>query len=89
MVCSDLENANEMFNLVGYKAMGKILFGDAATPEDVAKYDVETLGNVLEEWSEVPINVHSIIEYDIAKGTVRLSPYDISRLPIEYLGEYS
>ena len=49
----------------------------------------EKLADILEEWSEVPVNIHVIIEYEMAKGKVRISPYDISRLPIEYLPDYS
>ena len=89
MILSDLENQHDMFNLIGYQATGKIMFGADATAADVAKWDDDKLGDVLEQWSEVPINVHAIIEYDIKKGAVRLSPYDITRLPIDYLPEYS
>ena len=38
---------------------------------------------------EVPIKVHAIIEYDMNKGKTRVSPYNIARLPINYLTEYS
>ena len=89
MILSDLENQHDMFNLIGYQATGKIMFGADATAADVAKWDDDKLGDVLEQWSEVPINVHAIIEYDIKKGIVRLSPYYITRLPIDYLPEYS
>ena len=46
------------------------------------------VADVLEEWSEVPINVHAVVEYDIAKGKVRVSPYNLACMPIDYLTEY-
>ena len=87
-ILCDLEDTNNMFNLIGYKAAGEAIFGDGTTAESVAKKDAEAVADVLEEWSEVPINVHAIVEYDIAKGKVRVSPYNMVRMPIDYLAEY-
>lgn len=85
MLC-DLEDSTSKYNLIGFKATGEGIFGKTATQvQDMAP---EAVADVLEEWSEVPINVHAVVEYDIAKGKVRVSPYNLARMPIDYLTEY-
>ena len=88
LVLCDLEDQNCKYNLIGFKAAGENIFtGKTATQvEDMAP---EAVADVLEEWSEVPINVHAVVEYDIAKGKTRVSPYNLVRMPIDYLTEYN
>ena len=75
MLC-DLEDSTDMYNMIGYKAAGEAIFGKLKTATQVEDLAPEVVADVLEEWSEVPINVHAIVEYDIAKGKVRVSPYN-------------
>ena len=88
MMLCDLEDKNSMYNLIGYKAAGEALFGADSTPDSVTALGETHIADVLEEWSEVPINVHAVVEYDIAKGKVRVSPYNLVRMPLDYLTEY-
>ena len=88
MLC-DLEDSNEMYNLIGYKAAGEAIFGQGKTPTAVQDLHDDAVADVLEEWSEVPINISTIVEYDIAKGKTRVSPYNLMRMPLDYLTEYN
>ena len=56
--------------MIGYKAAGEAIFGKktATTVEDM---NIEAVADILENWMEVPINVHAIIEYDMIKGKTR------------------
>ena len=88
MLC-DLEDSTDMYNMIGYKAADEAIFGKLKTATQVEDLAPEVVADVLEEWSEVPINVHAIVEYDVAKGKTRVSPYNIMRMPIDYLTEYN
>ena len=48
--------------MIGYKAAGEAIFGkkSATTVEEM---NIEAVADILENWMEVPINVHAIIEY--------------------------
>lgn len=88
MLC-DLEDSNEMYNLIGYKAAGEAIFGQGKTPTAVQDMNDDAIADVLEEWSEVPINISAVVEYDIVKGKTRVSPYNLMRMPLDYLTEYN
>ena len=75
--------------MIGYKAAGEAIFGKDKTATQVEDMGGEDLADILETWMEVPVNVHAIVEYDMSKGKTRVSPYNISRLSIDYLTEYS
>ena len=87
MMLSDLEDKNRMYNLVGYKASGEAIFPNMSA-QYVQDMTTDAVMDILEDWSEVPINVHAIVEYDIIKGRVRVSPYNLVRMPLDYLTEY-
>ena len=79
-----------MYNLIGYKAAAKAIFGEGKTATLVQDMHDDAIADVLEEWSEVPINIFSaVVEYDIAKGKTRVSPYNLMRMPLDYLTEYN
>ena len=88
MMTSDLEDSTEMYNLLGYQALGEVLFGKKITAEQVLKMKGEDIADVLEEWSEVPMNVQAIVEYDPKRGKCRVSPYKLNKMPLDYLTEY-
>ena len=84
----DLEDSTSLYNMMGYAAAGKAIFGKK-TATQIAGLDTESLADILEEWMEVPVNVHACIEYEMSKGKTRVSPYNMARLSIDYLTEYS
>lgn len=88
MLC-DLENSKDLFNLIGYKAAGEAIFGKGKTATQVQDMHGDAVADVLEEWSEVPINIHAVVEYEIVKGKTRISPYNLMRMPLDYLTEYN
>ena len=88
MLC-DLEDNKDMYNLIGYKAAGEAIFGKGKTATQVQDMHDDAVADVLEEWSEVPINISAVVEYDIAKGKPRVSPYNLMRMPLDYLTEYN
>ena len=67
----DLEDSKSLYNMIGYKAAGEAIFGkkSATTVEEM---NIEAVADILENWMEVPINVHAIIEYDMSKGKTRV-----------------
>tara|TARA_B100000795_G_scaffold19505_1_gene12960 strand:+ start:2249 stop:2932 length:684 start_codon:yes stop_codon:yes gene_type:complete len=85
----DLEDSRSLYNMIGYKAAGEAIFGKNKSATTVEDMNMEAVADILENWMEVPINVHAIIEYDMNKGKTRVSPYNLARLPIDYLTEYS
>ena len=40
---------------------------------------------MVKPWFETPAKIDLIVEYDEAKGRARSNPYNISRLPLDYL----
>ena len=88
MMVADLEDANAMYNLIGYHSVGQTIFGKGATAELVHKMPRDKVLDILEDWAEVPLNVHCILEYDIKRGKTRVSPYNLVQMPIDYLTEY-
>ena len=85
----DLEDSRSLYNMIGYKAAGEAIFGKAKTATHVEEMSMDAVADLLENWMEVPVNVHAIVEYEASKGKTRVSPYNIARLPIDYLTEYS
>ena len=73
MLC-DLEDSTDMYNMISYKAAGEAIFGKLKTATQVEDLAPEVVADVLEEWSEVLINVHAIVEYDVAKGKSACRP---------------
>ena len=88
MLC-DLEDNKDLLNLIGYKAAGEAIFGKGKTATQVQDMSAEAVADILEEWSEVPINIHAVVEYDLTKGKTRISPYNLARMPLDYLTEYN
>ena len=86
MLC-DLEDSKDMYNLIGYKAAGEAIFGKGKTATQVQDMNDEAVADILEEWSEVPININAVVEYDFAKGKTRISPHNLMRMPLDYLTE--
>ena len=87
MVLCDLEDSTELLNLKGYAKTGSIIFEKTAA--DVAAMTDDERADILEKWSEVALNVSVHLEYNIAKGTADGWPYNLVRLPDDYLTEYS
>ena len=58
------------------------LAGERFAPDDER-------ADVLESWSEVALNVYVHFEYNIAKGTADAWPYNLVRLPDDYLPDYN
>ena len=88
LVLQDLEDKTSVLNLTGYKAAAEAIFGKGKSPVDVLMMHVDGVNDILESWSEVAINVHAVVEYDMTKGKARISPYNLARLSIDYLTEY-
>ena len=84
----DLDDSTSLYTMIGYKAAGEAIFGKAKTATLVEDMSMDAVADILENWMEVPVNVHAIVEYDTSKGKTRVSPYNIARLPIDYLTEY-
>jgi hypothetical protein len=55
----------------------------------ILQCSAQAVADILENWMEVPIKVHAIIEYDMNKGKTRVSPYNIACLPFNFLTEFS
>ena len=41
--------------------------------------------DALETWSEIPVKIQTIMEYDVVKARARVVPFRIERLPLSYL----
>ena len=41
--------------------------------------------DALETWSEIPVKLQTIMEYDVVKARAREVPFRIGRLPLCYL----
>ena len=41
--------------------------------------------DALETWSEIPVKIQTIMEYDVVKAHARVVPFRIERLPLSYL----
>ena len=84
----DLEDKKIFHSMIGYGAAAKSIFGSNATPESVRDMEKKDVYDVLESWMEVAINVQAVIEFDTKRGMCRVSPYDISKLSLNYMPEY-
>ena len=87
MMC-DLKDSSVKYELTGYKAAAKCVFGNKSA-DDVRLMEDDAVADVLEQWSEVPVSVSAVVEYDIVKSAVRVSPYKISPMPLDYTTDYT
>lgn len=54
----------------------------------VTNMDPEALEDILEDWCEVPVNVQTLVNYEMNDGKARVSPYHMARLDDAYMGDY-
>lgn len=84
----DLQDSKIRYEMTGWKAAAKAIFGsDNAT--EVSKKPQKEIEDTLETWSLIPVQIKALVEYDMVSGNVRVIPFSIEKLSLDYVTDYA
>ena len=81
------DDPNDTYEMGAFNALANTFFGMDSV-EEVRKMSTATQLDKLEEWSEIPVRIEAIMEYDASQCKVRLMPYKIAQLSLDYLTNF-
>lgn len=84
----DLADSKIRYEMTAWKAIAKQIFGTENAAE-VAAREKSEIEDILETWALIPVQIKVLTEYDVAKGNVRVIPFHIAKLSLDYVTDYA
>ena len=84
---ADLDDRSICMEMAAWGAIAKKIFGTEDAGE-VSKRAAAAIEDTLETWAYVPVQLKVLTEYDLTTGFVRVVPFDIVKLSLDYATDY-